>query len=307
LKEQPSSKEDLQSLMLVWDKIASTQHQVMGDEVGALQSYRHSLELAQAYYAIEPKARDFVAFASQQVALFRVRTGDTVGAEDAIREAIHTYESESPVTSKRSAKMWRNIAKAFKNLADVQQITGKLPESLESVRQSLKISEEQLSKDPRQQQFQIDVHQARTLLIDILAQNGKTEEARVETVRALEFLKPLAQQKDASVYQIQGYAELLATTPFTALQDNAAALSYGQKAVAMTHESDPTALDVLARAYARSSDFASALAVEQKAIGLLPPANPSRGVPALRKMLESNAASFRSGMQAGADASQARR
>jgi tetratricopeptide (TPR) repeat protein len=123
----------------------------------------------------------------------------------------------------------------------------------------------------------------------------------------LQFLKPLAQQKEASVYQIQGYAELLATTPFTALQDNAAALRYGQKAVAMTHESDPTALDVLARAYARNSDFASALAVEQKAIGLLPPANPSRGVPALRKMLESNAAGFRSGMQAGAEASQARR
>jgi eukaryotic-like serine/threonine-protein kinase len=307
LKEQPSSKDDLQNLMLVWDKIASTQHQVMGDEVGALQSYRRSLELAQAYYAIEPKARDFVAFASQQVALFRARTGDTVGAEDTIREAIHTYESESPVASKRSAKNWRNIAKAFKNLADVQQITGKLAESLASVRASLKISEEQLSKDPRQQQFQIDVHQARMLLIDILSKNGNTEEARTETVRALEFLKPLAEQKDASVYQIQGYAELLATTPFTVLKDNAAALSYGQKAVAMTHESDPTALDVLARAYARSSDFASALSVEQKALALLPPANPTRGVPALRKRLESNAASFRSGMQAGADASQARR
>jgi hypothetical protein len=26
LKGQPSSKEDLQNLMLVWDKIASTQH-----------------------------------------------------------------------------------------------------------------------------------------------------------------------------------------------------------------------------------------------------------------------------------------
>jgi non-specific serine/threonine protein kinase/serine/threonine-protein kinase len=300
LKEQPSSKEDLQSLMLVWDKIGSTQHQAMGDEVGALQSYRRCLDLAQNWFAVDPRARDFVTFASQQVALFRARTGDATGAEQTIREAIHTYESESPVT-KRSAKAWRNIAKAFKNLATVQQITGQLPESLESVRQSLKISEEQLSKDPRQQQFQIDVHQARMLLIDILAQNGKPAEARAETVLALRFLKPLAEQKDASVYQIQGYAELLATTPFTDLQDNAAALSYGQKAVAMTRESDPTALDVLARAYARSSDFANALAVEQKAIGLLPPANPTRGVPALRKMLEANVASFRSG------ASQARR
>jgi tetratricopeptide (TPR) repeat protein len=279
----------------------------MGDEAGALQSYRRCLELAQAWAAIDsdPKVRELVAFFRQQVALFGVRTGDSVGAEDAIREAIHTYESSA--TSEPSDRALRNIAKAYKNLADVEQRTGKLPEALESLRKSLKISNDLLSKDPPNHLFQIDVHQALVLLIDILAHSGKAQDARAETIRALRFLRPLAEQKDASVYQIQAYSELLVSTPFVDLQDNEAALSYARKAVGMTHENDPTALDVLARAYARNADFANALAVEQKAIKLLPPANPSQGVPALRKTLESNAATFKSGLQGGASAPQARR
>jgi hypothetical protein len=146
---------------------------------------------------MEPKAQDFVAFASQR-SPYSAQDGDTAAPRHHPGSHPH-LRIGSPVTSKRSAKAWRNIAKAFKNLADVQQITGKLAEALGSVRQSLKISEDHLSKDPRQQQFQIDVHQARMLLIDILSQNGKTEEARAETVRALQFLKPLAQRRSFGV------------------------------------------------------------------------------------------------------------
>ncbi len=246
-----------------------------------------------------------IALARQMVALFRARTGDTNGTQDTIRECIRIYEA-SP-KAKSSAGELRNIAKAYKNLAEVQKLTGKQPEAVESARKSLVITEGLLSKDPRSQQNQIDFHQALMFLVDNLANSGKIQEARAETIRALQFLKPLVEQSDASVDQIQAYAELLVTTPFTDLQDNAAALSYARKAVAMMHENDPTALDVLARAYARNSDFKNAHEIEQKALGLLPPANPSQGVPELRKTLEANDASFRSRLQAGAEASQARR
>ncbi len=303
--EYPSNPTYLSDLVTIWDRIASARHQVLGDEAGALQSYRRCLEIAQGLPATERRNVGKVAFARQMVALFSARTGDTVGAEDVIRGSIQVYESSA--TPKSSDSAWRNIAKAYMNLAEVQELTGKLPGALESVRKSKGITDRLLSKDQQSQLFQIDFHQALMSLIHILVKSGKTQEARAETVRALQFLKPLAEQKDASVYQIQAYSELLVATPFTDLQDNAAALSYARKAVAMTHETDPTALDVLARAYARGSDFANALGVEQKAIGLLPPANPSQGVPELRKTLESNLASFRSGMHAGADASQARR
>ena len=297
--KNPSNVEYLKGLVGMWDRIGSTQHLVMGDEAGSLMSYRRCLEFAQQWFAVDPKARERVAFAREMIALFSARTGDTVGAEDTIRESIHIYES-SP-SAKSSAVELRKIAKAYKNLADVQKLTGKLPEALESARKSLGITDSLLSKDPQNQQNQIDFHQALAFVVDILDKSGKTQEARTETIRALRFLKPLVERSDASVYQIQGYSELLVATPFSDLQDNAAALSYARKAVAMTHETDPTALDVLARAYARNSDFKNAHDIEQKAIELLPRANPSQGVPELRKTLEANAASFRSG------ASQARR
>jgi tetratricopeptide (TPR) repeat protein len=304
-EKHPSNVEYLRGLVGMWDRIGSTHHLVMGDEAGALMSYRRCLEFAQQWLAVDPKARERVAFFREMIAKFSARTGDTVGAEDTIRESIHIYES-SP-TARSNAGELRRIAKAYKNLAEVQKLTGKLPEALESARTSLGITDSLLSKDPRNQQNQIDFHQALAFLVEILDKSGKPQEEREETVRALRFLKPLAGQKDASVYQIQGYAELLVATPFADLQDNAAALSYARKAVAMTHETDPTALDVLARAYARNSDFERALEIEQRAIALLPPTNPSQGVPELRKTLESNAASFRSGMQSRAEASQARR
>jgi hypothetical protein len=303
--EHPADHKYVSNLVTIWDRIASAQHQVLGDEAGALQSYRRCLELVQSLPATEPRILGKVALARQMVALFSARTGDTVGAEDVIRESIHTYESKA--TPRSSDQAWRNIAKAYMNLAEVQQLTGKLPDALESVRKSKGITERLLAKDQQNRLFQIDFQQALMSLIDILAKSGKTQEAREETIQAVRFLKPLVEQSDASVYQIQGYAELLVSIPFTDLQDNAAALSYARRAVAMTHETDPTALDVLARAYAKNSDLANALAVEQKAIGLLPPANPSQGIPELRKTLESNAATFRSGMQAGAAAAQARR
>jgi tetratricopeptide (TPR) repeat protein len=286
--------------------MGSAKHLVLGDEAGALLSYQRSFEFAQNWFAKEPKAaRSHVALAGQMVALFRAKTGDTVGAEDAMRESIRIYEA-SP-TAKSSAGELRNIAKAYKNLAEVQKLTGKQPEALASARKSLGITDRLLSKDRQSQQDQIDFHQALMFLVDILAESGRTQEAREETVRALEFLKPLIEQSDASVYHIQAYAELLVTTPFADLKDNAAALKYARKAVDLTHEKDPTALDALARAYAKDSKLAEAVRFEQKAIGLLPPANPSQGVPELRKTLEANLASFQSGLEAATAASQARR
>ena len=302
----PSKVEYLRGLVFIWNRIGSAQHLVLGDEAGALLSYKRSLEFAQNWLAIQPKeARSHAALAGQMVALFRARTGDTVGAEDVIWESIHIYEA-SP-SAKSSAAELRNIAKAYKNLAEAQKLTGKLPEALASARKSLAITDDLLSKDRQSQQDQIDYHQALMFLVDILAESGRTQEARLETVRALQFLKPLVQQSDASVLQIQAYAELLVATPFTDLQDDAAALKYARKAVDMTHEKDPTALDALARAYAKDSKFTEAVRFEEKAIGLLPPANPSQGVPELRKTLESNLASFQSGLQAGPATSQARR
>jgi tetratricopeptide (TPR) repeat protein len=276
----------------MWDRAGSTQHLVMGDEAGALKSYQRCLGFAEQWSAIDPQAAmKTVALSRQMVALFRARTGDTAGAEDTILQSIRAYKL-SP-TWERSITERRNVAKAYKNLAEAQRLNGNLPQALSSVRESLKISEDQLAKDRQNLLFQIDVHQGMAFLVDLLIQSGKTDEARAGTERALAFLKPLIEQNDASVYQIQAYAELLVTTPFSDLQNKAAALQYARKAVDMTHEKDPTALDALARAYAKTSRFNEAVRFEEKAVGLLPPAEPGQGAPELRKTLEANLAAFR--------------
>jgi serine/threonine protein kinase len=301
--KHPSNPEYLKDLVRVWDRIGSIQ-QRMGDDEGALESYRQNLRFVQELFAIDPKQREKVAFARQRVAFIGARTGNTAGSEETIRESIRIYELSADPESPRDQRI---IATAYANLADVQKWTGKLPEALESARASLKRSQGLLAKDQPNQQFQIDVHQALVREIDILTKGGKTQEARAETEKALRFLKPLVEREDASIEQVEDYCELLETTPFKDLQDNAAAFRYARKAIAMTHESDSKMWDLLAGAYAGNSDFAKALEIEQKAIGLLPPENLSRGASELRKMLESNAARFRSSMQAGSDASPSRR
>jgi cytochrome c-type biogenesis protein CcmH/NrfG len=108
------------------------------------------------------------------------------------------------------------------------------------------------------------------------------------------------------LYQIKDYCELLETTAFADLQNGSEALHYAQKAVAMTHEKDISALDLLARAHAMRSDWANAVVNARKALDLLPPADPNREIPELRKTLEANLALW-SKAQTGAGASQAHR
>ena len=302
-REHPSSKEHFPSLMKVWERIGNTQGQ-LGDPIGRLQSLRHSLEIGRTWLAFDPKAKKEVDFISDRVTYFQALSGDSAGAEEAIQERLHVYE----VTAKAepSDKAWRNVAKWYKLLAEVQKRIGKPSEGLSSVRRSLEIAEKLLSTNSRDRLLQIDVHQAWMLLVDLLALNGKPVESRLETEKLLRFLKPLVEKDDASVYQIKDYCELLETTPFVDLQNGAEALHYAQKAVAMTHEKDISSLDLLARAYAMKSDFANALANGRKAIDLLPPVDPSRDTPEVRKTLESNLSRW-SEMQAGTDGRQARR
>jgi non-specific serine/threonine protein kinase/serine/threonine-protein kinase len=294
----PSDRMCLRNLTRVWDRIGFTQDQ-MRDQVGALQSYRRSLEVGRAWFAVDPKARGAVAMEGQRVAYLSAISGETDGAEETIQEAIRLYQSSA--TAEPSAGARRNIAKAYKTVAEVQKRIGKLPQALDSVRKSLGITEDLLEKDPRNRQFQLDFHQALVLLIDVLHKSGNNREARLQTVRALGFLKPLVTERDALEPQVEDYVWLLVTTPFPDLEDNPAALRYARKVVALTRAKDPQTLDVLARAYAKNSDFANAAAVERKAVALLPPFDPTHGAPELRKMLEANVTRFEAKMQTGVD------
>ena len=110
--------------------------------------------------------------------------------------------------------------------------------------------------------------------IDLLVENHLTDEARAETKRALELMKPLAEQS-VQFQHAEDYAQLLATTPFPELRDDAAALRFARKAVMMTRETDPDVLHALAQAYERNGDKRQAIEVDNKALAMLPAGSPS--------------------------------
>jgi tetratricopeptide (TPR) repeat protein len=290
--ERPNDPERLFDLMRVWDRIGSTLDQF--DPYGALESYRQAVEVGQAWFALDPKARNRLAFARERAAYFTAITGNAAGAEEVIQEALRTYQASA--TSEPTAGASRNIAKVYKTMAEVQKRNGKPAEALDSVRRSLQITEALLEKDGRNRQYQIDMQQGLVLLIDLLIARGDAGEARRQTKRALAFLRPLAESNDASIYQIEDYVWLLVTTPFRDLEDNAAALRLARKASVGTNENDPVALDLLARATAKAGRYGDAVAIEQKAAALLPSKDSIHGPSELRRMIDSNLAEFQAGL-----------
>ena len=255
----------------LWSNIGSARL-LSSDPAGALECFRRALQTAERLPASFAKKAGSIAFARQQIAYCAVLTGgDASVAEEMTRESIATYQrmvSANPTPNYRHA-----LAQAYWYLAEVQRFAGKSEEALESIRQSLHMTEALVSEEPKDERLPIDRQQGLMKEIELLAANHRTEEARAETKRALQIMKPLA---DQGAFQHAGdYAQLLATTPFVELRDDAAALQYARKAVTMTREADPDVLHTLAIAYERNGDKQHAIEVDKRALSMLPAGGPS--------------------------------
>jgi tetratricopeptide (TPR) repeat protein len=256
----------------LWASIGSLRF-LSSDPAGALECYRRGLNTTERLPASYPNKANMIAFMREQLAICTVLTGgDATGAEEMIRESIVRYRQR--VDSKPTPSARRRLAQAYKNLAEAQQHSGRNMEALASIRQSLPITEALLSEDPKDEQAQLDRQQGLMKEIELLAATHRTEEARVETKRALAILKPQAEQS-ALFQHAEDYAQLLATTPFAELRDDAAALRYARKAVAMTHDADPDVLHALALAYERNGDKQHAIEADSRALSMLPAGAPS--------------------------------
>ena len=287
LEKDRATPEVMRDLMNVDVKIGSARDQLC-DSVGALDAFRDALSIGEAWLDIDVKARPAVAFAKERVAFFAVMSGETAGVEPPIREALQYYQQAAG--EKPSLRALRNIAKTYKTLAEVEKRTGKPVEALAGARQSLAITEKLLAGDPQNKQYQIDLHQALLLLVDLLRSSGQTREARAVTARALEFLDPLVHQPEPSFYHLQDYATLLIETPFPEYRNDRAALTSANRAVELTHGADPWALYLQSRAYENTGDRAQALAAARKALSLLPAARPGAPIPEVRRTLETHLA-----------------
>jgi tetratricopeptide (TPR) repeat protein len=284
---QPADQKTLLDTRRVWLSIGNARA-LSSDPEGALESYRQALATVEQLPASYARKKYQLAFAAELVAEFSALCGAPAGAEETIRQSIATYREFFEANPTNDVQ--RNMAKAWKTLAEVQNASGKTADALQSIRQSQQITEEMIKIDPQNQALQIDREQALFLEIRLLSANGNSAAQRSETKRALAMLKEQANRKDATYQPISDYAELLATTPFPELRDDAAALQYAQRAVALTHETDPDVLHVLAITYASSHNPERASEFDRKALAQLPPAKPGHPSYGLRKTLEQESA-----------------
>jgi non-specific serine/threonine protein kinase/serine/threonine-protein kinase len=256
----------------LWDSMGSLRL-LSSDPASALDCYRHALPILERLPATYANKVNLLAYMRENIANAMVLAGgDASGAEQIVLQSIATYQHRVDVNPIPRAR--RLLAQAYQVLADVQRHNGNNAEALQSMRRSLQMTETLLAEDPKDEQARLDRQQGLMQEIELLIANGQTAEARAETKRALGIMKPLAAES-TQFQHAQDYAQLLATTPFDELRDDAAALSFARKAVQMTHESDPDVLHTLALAYQRNGNLAGALETGKKALALLPAGAPS--------------------------------
>ena len=97
----------------------------------------------------------------------------------------------------------------------------------------------------------------------------------------------MAQADPPNRYYLVDYVTILAGTPFAEFASAEETLAYARKAVDLMHGEDPETLDLLAQSWRRAGNLEEAIAAEQKALALLPPAKPGQ-VPEMRRKLHAN-------------------
>lgn len=293
-RDANSDPEAARTLTSVLRSTAFAEYQ-MGDLQAALKDYTASLELARRFtkaHPGRPELRRELALGLLRTGEMQARLGNVAGGLPLMKEALDGYE-QAAQANPESAGARRNIVMTCMLIGDALTAARDHTEAARFFRRGLELNRSLSAADPQNEQFRRDLHNGLGRLADALAKTGQREEARSLTREALSILRPLAQRRDASQYDLQQYAWLLVATPVQELRDPALGRIIAENLVERTKGQDAAVLDLLARALAGSGELERAEDTERKALSLLPPGTNSD----LRAELEANLIAFRT--QAG--------
>ncbi|MEK7404134.1 MAG: protein kinase [Acidobacteriota bacterium] len=290
---EAGDREAQRSVLALHNKIGFTHYQ-LGHLGAALASYQRCLGIARQWNRAEPSNREAsraVAAGYERIGEVLARGGRTPEGLENLRVALRAYQAlaaEQPA----DAQAQRDVSNTRTILADILLAAGQTAEALVNYRRGLEIAEALARSDPENKQARTDLHLSLGRLADVLWAAGEKAEARAVTQRALRLLASLVELRDASQYDLQNYAWILATTPFSDLRDPARAERYAQRAVELTQDSDPRMLDTLARALEAGGKLKRAEETELRALALLPLPAAAAEASDLRKEMEANLARF---------------
>jgi len=284
----PIDPHAMDDVLTVCEKIAATEV-VQGDLTAAMRTYRRYVEVGEPRFAADSRERRRLgAKADAEVGQIKALSGQTDEGVHQIRQALRVYE-ELATDDTIDVSDRRTLAVTHIHLGDVLAEAGRPAEALDSYRTGLKTFETLSTGDPQNQQFLRDRAVTLAFLANALSELRRPGEARQRTTESLGLFQRLAEQPDASARAHREYAWRLVTTPFTELQNQAAALEHARRANEMTSGSDPATLDTLALAHDLNGDTSSAVRDERQALALL---GASSSTTHLKATLQKNLAKF---------------
>jgi len=279
------------TLITLLRKLATAQSQV-GDYPGALKSYEDSLTHTKALQSQAPDTRAMMALAELRIGELKVKTGNLHGLPQ-MEHALQVY-NELRDAAPNSPTAQRGVAMSSGIIGDVLLLANRYKEASTHFRTALDVTDEMVKADPQNEQFRRDQLSYMDRLADTLAKFGDSKEAHELTRRLLATLRARVDESDATEYELYQYAWSLVTTQFKDLRDPALAKRYAQKLIDGSKGQDVNSMDLLARAYAGTGNFARAAEIESQALSMLPRDDPSD----VRKEFEANLNAFRAGKDA---------
>jgi non-specific serine/threonine protein kinase/serine/threonine-protein kinase len=273
----PKNAQARRFVYLGHERIADALDQT-GDAAGALDHYKQSQAITETLLATDPSNGNYrrhLAVLYEKTGLILAKTGDTAGALEASRKSLDIFEALAAADPTNKLAR-RDLAIDYRFRGDHLARTHDMAEALVYYRKGLAIFEALEAADPMNTYLQSDVAETLHPLAKLLAQTGQPAEARRLALRALSIRKALAEQPEATPYDLNSYAWALLLGEPSDLRDPAAALPHARRAVEMTKENAPNMLDTLALAYHLTGDHARAVETEQKAIALLKAGSPAR-------------------------------
>jgi tetratricopeptide (TPR) repeat protein len=258
------------SLVRLWYKTGLAQLQ-LGDVPQAQDSYRRELRLSETLVA-EPGAgldeRRELAKAEEHLGGLLLDIHEISEAQQHVRRAVAIY-SELLAASPTSFTARSDWAMSCELAADASLAQGNLVDAENNYQESVQVLERLLHDDPNEQ-YHLWLSQIRSDYSEVLVQRKKLKAARQVTLAVLDDLAQTAERSDPPELLLHQYAWTLLTTPFKDLHDPRAALAAAQRANALTNETDPRVLHVLALAWDENAQPAKAAELERRAMALLP-------------------------------------
>jgi non-specific serine/threonine protein kinase/serine/threonine-protein kinase len=264
------------------------------DVQGAMSNFRSALDILQELSAADSTNAD----ASRLLALGYKKVGGAHEVSGDPREALKFYRKAAVINESlvkadpTNAQASMNYVVTLRYIGDLSYKTGDRAGSLVEYQKILEILGRLSAAEPQNVMVRGRFAEMLIATSELLTENKRLADARALTARGLAITRELAGRPDATPDDLSQYAVNFLTCEPKDLRDRAAALGYAKKAVEESGSTDSDNLDVLAQAYFENGDAAHAVASEEKALALLPPAKGNEVSPT-RHRIEGQLAKFR--------------